>query len=174
MIRGMSRSERRHRIIISICAVNAIAAILCTLGILLFRRPLAWNEALPAIGLQALLTLALAVMVRHQQARRRALEAAGLTVREATQIGLGNVNSEIRDVRLMLHLAWIVVPVLAFSVNQLMSSGKMNTQAAVSFTLLYVLVMGVNAAVQWWRYRRTLAPRRRRLEQIMASLGDEV
>jgi hypothetical protein len=34
-------------------------------------------------------------------------------------------------------------------------------------------VLGVNAAIQWRRYRRTLVPRRTRLRQILVSFQDE-
>ncbi len=173
-IGALTRSERRGNIVISICAVNAVVALAITLGMLLFRRPLAWNEALPAIGLQAFVTFALALLMRRRRARRQALKSAGMTVREAARTGLDNVNGEIRDARLMLTFAWIIVPLLAFPVSQLIASGKMNARAALSFALLCALAIGVNAAVQWWRYRRTLAPRRMRLEQILASLQDEV
>ncbi len=173
LIRGMTRSERRSRIVLSICAVNAVVAFLFTLGVLFSRRSPAWNELLPALGLQVVLTLGLVVMIRRQQTRRRALELAGSTVREAARSSLSNVNSEIRGFRLLLYLACTVVVLLAFSVSQLVSSGKMDLKAALSFTLFSGLILGVNVAFQWLKYRRTLAPRRRRLEQILASLQEE-
>jgi prepilin signal peptidase PulO-like enzyme (type II secretory pathway) len=156
-----------------VCACNAAVAFLFTLFVLLFRRPLAWNEVMAAVGLQTVVTLVLAVIIRRGQVRRRALKSAGLTVREATRIGLDNVNSQIRDLGIMLLFVAIIVPLLALSVSQLISSGKMNGRAALSFALVCALILTVNAAIQWWKYRRTLVPRRERLEQILATLQEE-
>ena len=80
--------------------------------------------------------------------------------------------SEIRDIRLMALAGVVAVPVLAFVVGQLIVSGKMNAQAAWGFALVCLAVIGANAVYQAWRYRRTLAPRRARLAQIMESLGE--
>lgn len=172
LIGSMSRSERRGRILLGACAVNTAVAALFTVGVLV-RGPVAWKEMLPALALQVLLAVALVGLIRHQRDRRRAFESAAMTVREATRAALDNVNSRIRDMRLMLALACVVVPMLALIVNQLIASGKMNTQAALSFASVCALIIGGNALIQWRKYRRTLVPQRAQLEHILMSLKDE-
>jgi hypothetical protein len=172
-IQSMSRSERKSRILRGVCAVNAIIAVLLTIFIVLFRRPLAWNELAPALGLQTVVTFALIIVIRRGQARRRALASAGLTVREAAQTGLAHIAGELRDFRFLLKLLFVIVPLLGASVVQLISSGKMDIQEALSFALIVAIILSLNVIVQWWRYRRILAPRRKRLQQILISFEEE-
>lgn len=172
LIGRLNKSERRRRIVLGVCAFNTAAVFVLVLSFVFSGRPIAWNEAAPAFGLQIFLAFALAVLIRRRGQRQRTLEMSGRSVLDAARTGLSHVRSEIRDIRLLALAAVVAVPALAFVVSQLMGSGKMNGQAAWSFALVCLTVLGANAAYQTLRYRRTLAPRRARLEQIVASLGE--
>ena len=172
LVRRLNQAERRRRIVLGICAFNTAAAFVLVLSFLFSGRAIAWNEAAPVLGLQVFLAAALALLIRRRAARQRELEMSGRSVLEAARTGLSNVASEIRDIRLMALAGGVAVPVLAFVVGQLIVSGKMNAQAAWGFTLVCLAVIGANAVYPAWRYRRTLAPRRARLEQIMESLSE--
>jgi hypothetical protein len=50
----------------------------------------------------------------------------------------------------------------------------MDAQEALSFALLCAGILAVKLVIQWRTYRRTLLPRRKRLEQVLASLHNEV
>ena len=172
LARRLNQAERRRRIVLGICAFNTAAAFVLVLSFLFSGRAIAWNEAAPVLGLQVFLAVALALLIRRRAARQRELEMSGRSVLEAARTGLSNVASEIRDIRLMALAGGVAVPVLAFVVGQLIVSGKMNAQAAWGFALVCSAVIGANVVYQTWRYRRTLAPRRARLAQIMESLGE--
>lgn len=169
----MTRSARRQHIVLSICAVNAGVTSLFTVAVLLFHRPLDEGGVASALGLQALLTLAVLALWRRQRRRRRALQAGTLTVLDSARAAFGHVTGEMKDVRLLLWLAAIVIPMLALSVRQLMVSGKMNTQQATSFALVCAVIIAANAAYQWRRYNHKLAPQKHRLEQILSALITE-
>lgn len=173
LIGNMTRRERRGRRVLGVCVSATIAVLLATVSILLFRRPLEWNELLPVMVLQVLFTAGLVAVVRRHRERRRALALAGLSVVESARTGLANVNSRMRDLRLLSVLAIVFVPLIAVAVYQLTISGKMNAQAVRSFALVCAVILGGNAAVQWYSYRRTLVPQRTRLQEILASLGEE-
>lgn len=172
LIRSLTRNERRHRILLGICSFNTAGALLFAAWYVTSGRTIAWNEALPAFALQVFLAFALAVLIRRRGQRQRALEMSGRSVLDAARAGLSHVRSEIRDIRLLALAAAVAVPALAFVVSQLMDSGKMNGQAAWGFAGMCLTVIGLNAAYQGLRYRRTLAPRRERLERIAAALGE--
>ncbi len=174
VISGMVRQEGRSRILLGLCAFNAVIAVLFTGYVLLFRKPEPWNEVVPAVGLQVLVAVVGVTLFRRQGARRRTLLSRTSSLREAAEMGLQNVIGQIRDMRLLLGLMSAVVPLLGISVYQLLGSGKMNARAAWSFVLLCALVLAVNGVVQWWKYRRKLVPQRRRFEQILGSLKEEV
>ena len=172
MVKTMVRSERRSRIVLIACTVNSAIALLFVLSILIFRPNVAWDEMMPILGIQFVLALGLAMLIRLRQRRRRALGRAITTIREATEMGLENVRSEMRDARVLLLSACIAVPMFAVSVNQLISSGKMDSKAALSFGILLAGVIAVNAVIIWRRHRRVLVPSRMRMEQILASLEE--
>jgi len=172
LIESLARNERRRRILLGFCAFNTVAAFAFEAWYVVSGRTIAWNELLPLLALQVFLAFGLAVLIRRRGLRQRALEMSGSSVLDAARTGLSNIRSEIRDICLLALAAGVAVPALAFVVSQLMNSGKMNAQAAWGFALVYLAVIGTNAACQTLRYRRTLAPRRERLEQIVASLGE--
>lgn len=172
LIGRLNKSERRRRIVLGVCAFNTAAAFVFVLNFVFSGRSIAWNEAAPVLALQVFLAFALAVLIRRRGQRRRALEMSGRSVLDAAHTGLSHVRSEIRDIRLLALAAGVAVPVLAFVVSRLLDSGKMNGQAAWTFALVCLVVLGANGVYQALRYRRTLAPRRERLEQIVASLGE--
>lgn len=170
LTRELGRSERRERMVLYVCALNTVLALLLTSGVVLFRRPLAWDEVLPAATVQLVLALGLIWLIRRHRERRRRIALNTSTVTEAARLNLEDVNSQLRSVRILLGIACVVVPLLALSVSRLVTSGKMNAQAAWNFALLCTAVIGVNVAIQWWRHRSTLIPRRRRLQEILTSL----
>jgi hypothetical protein len=172
LIKALTRSERRSRTVSRVCMINTAIVLLLAIGILVFRRPLIWSEVAPILGLQIILACVLASLVRRRRQTRQALESSITSIREATQVGLDNVNREIRDARVLLSVACIALPLFGVAVNQLMSSGKMNTQAATSFGMLLAAVIARNGVVLWRKHCRILIPRRRRLEQILASLQE--
>ncbi len=171
LIQNLTRSVRRRRILLGFCTFFTVAAFALEASYVASGRTVAWNEVLPVLALQVFLAFGLAVLIRRRGQRQRALEMSGSSVLDAARTGLSNIRSEIRDMRLLALAAGVAMPALAFVVSQLMSSGKMNAQAAWSFALVCLAVIGVNVVYQTLRYRRTLAPRRERLEQIVASLG---
>lgn len=172
LIESLTRRERRRRILLGFCGFNTVAAFVFEAWYVTSGRTIAWNEVLLLLVLQIFLAFGLAVLIRRRGQRQRALEMSGRSVLDAAQTGLSNIRSEIRDIRLLALAAGVAVPVLTFVVSQLMGSGKMNGQAAWSFGLVCLVMIGANAAYQALHYRRTLAPRRERLEQIVSSLGE--
>jgi hypothetical protein len=172
LIRSLTKSERRGRIMLGMCGFYTVAAFAFDIWYVTSGRTIAWNEVMPVFALQVFLAFALAMLIRRRGQRQRALETSGRSLLDAARAGLSHVRSEIRDTRLLALAAAVAVPVLAFVVSQLMASGKMSGQAAWGFGLFCLTVIGLNAAYQTLRYRRTLAPRRVRLEQIVASLGE--
>jgi len=172
LIGGMKRAERKRRTLLGICASHTVVVFGLAVWVLLFRRPLVWNEVLPVLVAQVLLAIGLAKLIGRHRARRKALEAAGKAVREATQAALDNVRGEIRDTRLLLTLVTVSLPLIALAVSQLIASGKMRTQDAWGFALVCTIVVGGIAASQWRKYAHTLAPRRKRLEEILDSLQE--
>jgi hypothetical protein len=172
LIQGLTRSERRRRVLLGFFAFNTAAAFLFDAWYVVSGRTIAWNELLPVLALQIFLAFTLAALIRRRGQRQRALEMSGRNVLDAARAGLSHVRSEVRDIGLLALAAVVAVPALAFVVSQLIGSGKMNGQAAWGFALVCLTVIGANASYQTFRYRRTLAPRRERLEQIVASLGE--
>jgi hypothetical protein len=171
LMQSLTRSERRHRLLLGFCAFSTASAFIFDAWYVLSGRTIAWNELLPVFTLQVFLAYALAVLIRRRGQRQKTLETSGRSVLDAAHIGLNHVRSEIRDIRLLALAAFVAVTALAFAVSQLMGSGKMNGKAGWSFAMVCLAVIGANAAYQAFRYRHTLAPRRKRLEQIVASLG---
>lgn len=172
LMQSLARSERRHRLLLGFCTFSTASAFIFDAWYVLSGRTVAWNELLPVFTLQVFLAFALAVLIRRRGQRQQTLETSGRSVLDAAHIGLNHVRSEIRDIRLLALAAFVAVTALAFAVSQLMGSGKMNGQAAWSFALVCLIVIGVNAVYQALRYRRMLAPRRERLEGIVASLDE--
>jgi hypothetical protein len=172
LIESLTRTERRHRIMLGICSFYTVAAFLFVAWYVTSGRTIAWNEMLPVLALQIFLAVALVVLIRRRGQRQRALERSGRNVLDAARTGLSHVRSEIRDIRLLALAAAVALPTLAIVVSQMLGSGKMNAQAAWGFTGMCLTVVGTNAVYQTLRYRRKLVPRRERLEQIVASLGE--
>lgn len=172
LIESLTRRECGRRILLGFCSFYTIAAFLLEGLYVLSGRTIAWNELLPVFALQVFLSFALAVLIRRRGQRQRALELSRSSILDAARGGLDHVRSEVRDIRLLALAAVVTVAALAFVVSQLMGSGKMNGQAAWGFAMVCLTVIGANAAYRTFRYRRTLAPRRERLEQIVASLGE--
>jgi hypothetical protein len=172
MIGSMIRSDRRSRIVFRICAANTVLVFPFTVSVLTWLGPVPWKEVVPLLLLQLMLALGLFVLMSRRKSRERALQAAVSTVQEAARLGLDDIESEERDTRLLLVLAGLAVPFLAYAVYQLVLSGKMNGQAAASFATLCAAVLGINIAVKWWRRQSKLKPRRQRLEQLLASFGE--
>lgn len=172
LIESLTRTERRHRIILGICSFYTLAVFLFVAWYVTSGRTIAWNEVLPVLALQVFLAFALAVLIRRRGQRRKALETSGRNVLDAARTGLSHVRSEIRDIRLLALAAAVALPTLVFVVSRLIDSGKMNAQAAWGFTGMCLTVVGANAVYQTLRYRRKLAPQRERLERIVASLGE--
>ncbi len=171
LIQSVTKGERRRRILLAFCTLNTVAAFVFDAWYLMSGRAIAWTELLPVLALQVFLAFALAVLIRRRGQRQRALEMSGRSVLDAARTGLGHVRSEIRDIRWLALAAGVAVPVLAYVVNQLIRTGKMNGQEAWDFAIVCLIVIGANATYQTLRYRLTLKRRRERLEQIVGSLG---
>lgn len=172
LMESLTRGERGRRILLGFCSFYTVAAFVFEAWYVASGRTIVWNEVLPVFALQIGLAFALAVLIRRRAQRQRQLELSRKNVLDAARGGLDHVRSEMRDVRLLALAAAVTVPTLTFVVSQLVGSGKMNEQAAWSFATVCLAVIGANAVYQTLRWRRTLAPRRERLEQIVASLGE--
>lgn len=172
LIDNLQRSERRRRRLLMMFSLNTTAALVFTVVLMATRPDLSWSESLPVIGLQLFLVVSLGVLIRNWQKRQRLLQSAVQSVLDSTRSALRSVSNEIREVRLMLVFAAIVIPALAYIVNGLIADGKMNTQQALGFAAVCSVILAVNAALQWFRYSQKLVPRRDRLQQILTSLSD--
>ncbi len=173
LLKVMILSERRKRMLLIACSVNSAIMLFLVVAIQL-SRPVVWTEIAPIFLLQLILVIGLVWLLRSRHQQRRALESSIQTIREATEKGLANVKSELRDTRILMWLGCIAIPFFAVQVHLLISAGKMNAQSAVSFGMVLAAVFGVNAAYLWRRRQRVLLPSRVRMEQILASLNDVI
>ena len=171
LLKSIMRSERRKRMLLIACSINSAIMLVLVVAIL-FNRPVVWTEIAPIFTLQLILAIGLAWLLRRRHQQRRALESSIKTVREATEKGLANVRSELRDTRILVWLGCIAIPFFAVQVHLLVSAGKMNAQSALSFGMVLAAVVGVNAAYIWRRRQRVLLPSQARMEQILTSLSD--
>ena len=171
LLKAMVRSERRKRMLLIACSVNSAIMLFLVVAIRL-SRPVVWTEIAPIFTLQLILAVGLVWLLRSRHQQRRALESSVQTIQEATQKGLANVKSELRDTRILIWVGCVAVPLLAVQVHMLISVGKMNAQSALSFGMILAAVVAVNAAYIWRRRQRVLLPSRARMEQILASLND--
>lgn len=174
LIDGIARSQRRASAVLWICSVNTGLMTLLSAWILWSRRVPAGLDLAVVLVVQAVLTLALAVIVRRHRARRRALRQSVSSVRESAEIGLRAVNSELRDTKVLAGVAVVFVAWFAIAMSRLYASGKMDAAAVTALSVICALVIGINAVIAWRRRTRLLLPRRRRLELIERAMREAV
>jgi Flp pilus assembly protein TadB len=169
----LDRSYRRERAMLAVCVLNTCIAMSLAIWILVRQPSVDWSEVWPVIAVQIIGIVGLAILLRRHMRRRRAQGWSGAPVREAVRLALEDIAGEVRNIKLLLTAGLVMAPLLFIAVEHLSSAGKMNERAVAGFGLLCAAVVGINAVVMTAKYRRSLRPRRQRLEQILASLEQD-
>jgi hypothetical protein len=169
VVAQMERSRRRERLLLGLFGVNTLAATIIVIAAAFLRRP---NVAafLPLVGAQLCLMLTLGLLVRRHRRRARLTQLNTASVKHAAACMLADITAQIFNIRLLAATAAIVLMLLAVTAHTLHAAGKMDEKAVVSYTILCLVIVGTNAAIQGWRYRYVLRPGRARVMRILKEL----
>lgn len=109
--------------------------------------------------------------LRYHRWKRPASEGAALG--PALQWSLSDTVGQIRELGLALAAAVIfVLPAAVWSVSSLLDSGRMDARSATGFSTMLAAVLVANLLGWGGYYLAILAPRRERLERLVALFGE--
>jgi hypothetical protein len=111
--------------------------------------------------------------LRQLRTGEQVLTGEGDSVHGSLQRLLDEVDAERRSQLGVVVLFTVFTPLLALALRQLIASGKMSPDQALSGGLVFLGITAASVGTILWRLRYRILPRRRRLQALLGQFADD-